>query len=159
MSGHVGQEELYSTAGQVLELVQGRKGTVKSLCLARGKTPQQKRKLYALVCETLKCMSQLVLICRVKQTPGLRSVYSRRSNVCHRFQIFRSNRPPILKISLFATFKGCHSFLIFRVKQTPIYDDAQMYVVAFRYLGSTDPRFKISLVETLKCMLQHHSDI
>lgn len=84
MSGHVGQEELYSTAGQVLELVQNRKGTVKSLCLARGKTPQQKRRLYALVCETLKCMLHhfqnsegrifgvKTLKCMLQGPPGLR---------------------------------------------------------------------------------------
>ena len=52
----MGQEELYTLAGQIIDTVRRRAGTVKSLCLSKGKTPQQKRKLYALVCETLKCM-------------------------------------------------------------------------------------------------------
>jgi hypothetical protein len=56
MSGHLGQYDLYTKAGKILDLVQSRKGTVKSLCLSQGKTPQEKRKLYALVCETLKCV-------------------------------------------------------------------------------------------------------
>lgn len=44
---------LYNKAGQILEKLEKQKGTIRSLCLAED--VEDKKRTYALVCETLKC--------------------------------------------------------------------------------------------------------
>ena len=44
---------LYKKAGEILEKLEAQRGTVRSLCLADD--VKDKKRTYALVCETLKC--------------------------------------------------------------------------------------------------------